>query len=163
MTDKTDLKKELWQRLENQKAAMMGLEGTGMHLRPMTPHVEPEKNRIWFLCTADNQLAEKAGGTARAHLTLQGTDERFYACVSGPLSVSQDSEKLNDLWSVFASAFLEGGPEDSGVVLLELQPDEAEIWTVDASGTQFAAEIARAAFGPKARPDLGTHDVVSLP
>ncbi|MEQ9257704.1 MAG: pyridoxamine 5'-phosphate oxidase family protein [Roseovarius sp.] len=163
MTDKTDLKTELWQRLDDQRAGMMGIEGTGMHLRPMTPHAEPEANRIWFLCAADNTLAEKKSETGRAHFTLQSPDERFYACVSGAVSVSEDSRKLNELWGVAAEAFFEGGPENSDAVLLELVPDEAEIWTVEASGTQFAAEIARAAAGPKARPDLGTHDVVALP
>jgi general stress protein 26 len=142
---------------------MMGIEGAGLHMRPMTPHADAARNSIWFLCAADNQLAQTGAETGRAQFTFQTPDERFYAWISGPVAVSRDRDKLNELWSVFASAFFEGGPEESDAVLLELTPQEAEIWTVEASGMQFAAEIARSAFGPKARPDLGTHEVVGLP
>jgi len=163
MTDQTDLKQDLWKRLDDQTAGMMGIEGAGLHMRPMTPHADAARNTVWFLCASDNQLAQTGAESGRAYFTIQSPDERFYACLSGPITVSRDRDKLNELWSVFASAFFEGGPEDSSAVLLELTPEEAEIWTVEASGTQFAAEIARAAFGAKSRPDLGTHDVVALP
>ncbi|GAW35143.1 hypothetical protein RA2_02203 [Roseovarius sp. A-2] len=163
MANHNDLKQDLWKRLNDQTAGMMGIEGADMHMRPMTPHADAAHNKVWFLCASDNQLTKTGAESGRAHFTAQSPDERFYACISGPISVRRDLDKLNELWSVFASAFFEGGPEESSAVLLELRPEEAEIWTVEASGMQFAAEIARAAFGPRSRPDLGTHDVVALP
>lgn len=163
MTDTTDLKTELWQRLDDQSAGMLGLEDSAMHLRPMTPHIEEDSNKIWFLCAADNQLTQMDGGSGKALFTVQSPDEHFYACIRGTLKVSHDKEKLNTLWSVFASAFFEGGPEESSAILLEMIPEEAEIWTIEAGGMQFAIEIARSAYGDKSQPDLGTHDIISLP
>jgi general stress protein 26 len=163
MADITDLKQELWQRIDDQSAGMLGLDGTPMHMRPMTPHSEKDRNTIWFLCAADNQLAQMDGGSGKAHFTLQSPDEHFYACLRGTLKVSHDQEKLNTLWSVYASAFFEGGPEESDAILLEMIPEEAEIWTIEAGGVQFAIEIARSAYGDKSEPDLGTHDIVALP
>lgn len=161
MTDTADLKRELWRRLEDQTAGMMGVDGAQMHMRPMTPYVDPEKNSVWFLCAPDNQLAQ-VDGTDKAQFTFQSPDEKFYACVSGSLDVSYDKGKLKDLWNIFASAFFEGSAEESDAILLEFQAEEAEVWTVEAGGLQFAAEIARSAFGDKSRPDLGTHEVFRL-
>ncbi|WP_306151767.1 pyridoxamine 5'-phosphate oxidase family protein [Roseovarius sp. MMSF_3281] len=161
MADIADLKREFWRRLEDQTAGMMGVEGTQMHMRPMTPYVDPEKNSVWFLCAPDNQLAQ-AEDTGKAHFTMQSPDEKFYACVSGRLDVSRDEKKLGELWNIFASAFFEGGPDDSDAILLEFKVEEAEVWTVEAGGMQFAAEIARSAFGDKDHPDLGTHEVIRL-
>jgi len=162
MADKTNLKHELWQRIDDQSAGMLGLEGTTMHMRPMTPHIDEARNTIWFLCASENQLAQMEGGSGKAHFTIQSADERFYACIRGTLRVSHDKDKLDTLWSVFASAFFEGGPEESDAILLELTPEDAEIWTVDVGKTHFAAEIARSAFGDKPQPDLGSHEMVSL-
>lgn len=161
MTDTSELKKELWLRLKSQAAGMMGLEGSDMHMRPMTPLVEKDSESVWFLTAPDNKLAQEG---AKVHFTVQSPDERFYACVSGPLAVSEDEEKLEQLWNVYASAFFEDGPHASDAVALELKPQEAEIWTIEANATQFAAEIASSsAFGGKDRPDLGSHKLVSLP
>lgn len=161
MTDSSELKKELWLRVKSQTAGMMGLAGGSMHMRPMTPLLEKDSESVWFLTAPDNKLAQEG---AKVHFTVQSPDERFYACVSGHLAASDDEKRLEQLWNVYASAFFEDGPQASEAVALELKPEEAEIWTIEANATQFAAEIAsRSAFGGKDRPDLGTHDVVSLP
>lgn len=161
MSEVSDLKLELWLRLQNQTAGMMGIEGGNMHMRPMSPLFRKDSKSVWFLCAPDNKLAQD---NAKVYFTVQSPDERFYACVTGTLAVSQDQEKLEEMWSVFASAFFEGGPKESNAILLELEPGEAEIWTVEAGGTQFAAEIvAHSAFGDTAKPNVGNHEVVSLP
>lgn len=159
----TDLKTTLWQRLNDQRAGMLGIDGTGMHMQPMTPYAEPDSNAVWFISAAESDLTRAAGGKT-AHFAFQSPDERFYACISGTIRKSDDRGKLKELWGTIPEAFFEGhGPEEADAVLLQMTPDEAAVWTSETGRLEFAAEIARAAASDSARPDLGRHDVIALP
>ncbi len=92
----TDLKTTLWQRLDNQRAGMLGIDAAGMHMQPMTPYADRDRNSLWFISAADSDLTEAAEGR-QAHFAFQTPDERFYACVSGNIGKSDDGEKLKEL------------------------------------------------------------------
>ena len=159
----TDLKTKLWTRLDDQRAGMLGIDETGMHMQPMTPYAEPDTNTVWFVSAAGSELSRAVRGD-KARFACQSPDERFYACLSGRIEKSDDIDKLKELWGTIPEAFFEGhGPEDSDAVLLQMTPDEAAVWTSETGRLEFAAEISRAAASGTSRPDLGTHDVIALP
>ncbi len=162
MTETTDLKTRLWKRLKNQRAGMLGLENNRLHMQPMTPYPDQAANRIYFIVSSDTELVGALPKADRACFTFQTPDESFYACITGPISISEDGEKLDELWSIVAAAFFEEGRDDPKVTLLEMVPENAAVWTTDADSFQFGVEIARAAAGEKDEPDLGRHEVLEL-
>lgn len=155
----TDAKAQLFDQLGQVKAGMLGVEGSGQHLQPMTPHVERDTGIIWFLTSRDTDLVKATGMGATAHFTFIGKDHDYYACMSGALSQEEDEDKIDEIWSAVAAAWFDGGREDHAVTLLKFTLREAAIWSSSSNPLKFAFEIARANVSEDT-PDLGTHKIV---
>lgn len=160
----SDARTRMWDEIEAVRIGMLGIDGDGQHLQPMSAYVDRERDALYFITASDTDLARsvREGGTAR--FTTGGKDGDFWVCATGRLVVSGDEAKLDEIWSVFAAAWFEGGRDDEKVTLLRMDLDEAAIWTADASKIGFMWEIAKANMGDKSEtPEVGDHVVVAFP
>lgn len=158
--DPEALRKALLEGLDEIRTGMLGLEGHSAHMQPMT-HFLDEKTRVLrFITARDTDLARRVGSAARARYTVADKGN-LYACITGDIAPSHNSDKLDELWSPAASMWFEGGREDPSVLLLEMRLEEAAVWTVEANALQFGIELIRANTGDHTA-DLGDHGVIRL-
>lgn len=157
--EKTDVAAELFDKLADVRAGMLGVGGAHTHMRPMTHHADPETGVIHFLTSRQTDLAREVGEGGVAHYCLVDDKDGYYACLTGTLSPSGDGALVDELWNPVVAAWFKGR-DDPDILLLNMPLREAEIWSSTGSSIHFGIEIVRANIDPGRVPDVGTHDVI---
>lgn len=161
-TDRTnvDAKAQLFDQLGDVKAGFLHAEKSGQHGQPMAPHGDPDAGVIWFITSRQSDLARAVGTGCPAHFTFTGKSHDYYASVDGRLSLSQDSAKLDEIWSAIAAAWFDKGREDADVALLRLDLQEGAVWSNTSNPVTFALQIPAANLSEEKKPDLGEHKII---
>lgn len=134
MHTNAELEEKFWKALKSDRVMMLGLDGVEHgHTRPMTGQFEADGGPIYFFTSTDNGLVARltSGQDAIAAFCAKGHD--LFASVSGTLSRDNDRATIDRLWNRFVAAWYEGGKEDPKLVLLRLDPKDAEIWLNESS------------------------------
>ena len=63
-----------------------------------------------------------------------------WVSLSGTARIVNDTDKLRELWSSFTGSWLEGGPEITNTVIIEIDADTAEYW--DTPGGSKVTQVA---------------------
>ncbi len=157
MKDLTHEQKDtFWTRLDKVRAGMLHTDPD--RVVPMSHYVDEDRGVLWFI-TAEGTDAHEAAKEGKAvHHIVGEADAKLYARIDGRLSVSDDKEKLDELWSPVAAAWFEDGREDDNVRLIKLTPTKAEAWMTDGAAG-FLYEIAKANLS-ETTPDAGDHGVI---
>lgn len=163
-TDRTahDATRQLFDHMDEVKAGMLGVAGSGQHMQPMAHHVDRDARMLWFITASDTDLVRAAGAGAVAHHCVIGKNHDFYACLKGRIAVSADEAKLDEIWNAVAAAWFEGGRGDDRITLLRMDLTEASVWSNTSSSMVFAYEIARANLSASHKPDIGEHRIIDL-
>lgn len=157
----TDMNKEFWNRMGDVQSGMLGLN-SDHRLVPMTPTLDDDPNEVWFITARGTELAAAAAiGAQEARFVVADPKAGLYADIDGTLTLSDDKEKLDEIWSAVASAWFEVGEDDPDVRLLHFAPRTAEAWVTATSGVKFLYEIARGNLTGK-NPDVGDHSTLTF-
>ena len=158
-----DAKERMWDEIDDVKVGMLGMISSGQHLQPMSAYIDREAGALWFITATDTDLARAVGQGAQARYTTGGKNGDFWVDATGMMTVSQDEEKLDEIWNAIAAAWFPEGRESGRILLLRMDLQEAAIWTADASKIGFLWEIAKANLGATHEtPDVGDHVVVNF-
>lgn len=134
MADEAEITAKFWKALKSDRTMFLGLasgEEDG-HARPMTAQIEgDEGGPIWFFAATDNAMVKNItpGTRAMGHFASKGHD--IWATIHGTLSTTQDRDLIDRLWNPFVAAWYTG-KDDPKIILIRLDPADAEIW-IDAS------------------------------
>lgn len=130
MTDTSDIKQTLWDKLSASPFIMIGLTGGGEHSEPLTAQLDKDQvDTLFFFVGKDNRLAK--GGAAMAQFVSKGHD--FFACLSGIAQVDNDFAMIDKLWNRQVEAWFSGGKDDPNLALLRFDISSAELWEADVS------------------------------
>ena len=157
--DAQEARAELFEKLSDVRAGMLGAGKSHERMRPMTHFVDEEKAVLWFITSRKADLAAEVGQGTVAHYCLVDDDDGYYAWITGTLTPSEDRAMLDNLWTPVAAAWF-SGRDDPDLLLLTMPMREAEVWSSTDSTLQFGIEIARANMDPDREPDVGAHDVI---
>jgi general stress protein 26 len=157
--DASDARAELFERLGDLRAGMLGVGGSHGHMRPMTHYLDQDGAAILFLTSRQTDLAREVGDGSAAHYCLVDDGDGFYACITGTLSPSRNEARIDEIWNPVAAAWFTGR-DDPDLLLLSMPMRKAEVWTSTDSTLHFGIEIVRANLDPDRVPDVGAHDVV---
>ena len=135
---------QLWERLQQVRAGMLGVAGDEGHMQPMTHFADQDLKTLYFVIARDATLVRDIGLGGTAEYVIVGKEQDYHASLRGPIRQSEDRAKLEEIWNSLVSAWFEGGPEDPNVVLLEMPLRDAAIWASTDSRVEFALEIAKA-------------------
>lgn len=136
---------QLWEEIDDINAGMLGVEGSGQHMQPMSPYCDREANRIWFFANRRDDIPQHLGtGAAHAHFCVTGKSHDYHACIAGSLRVNTDRTKVEEFWNPVAAAWYDQGKDDPDLVLLELALEDAAIWASSGNPLVFAWQIAKA-------------------
>jgi general stress protein 26 len=146
---------KFWDRLENVNAGMLGVFGEARHV-PMSHYADQPLNRLWFITARGTDLVKAVeAGAKDAHYVIASAGDGLYSNMTGTLSLSNDTAKLDEMWNAVASAWFEDGKRDADLRLLEFALSDVEVWTTK-GGVGFLFQVAKANItGDK--PDIGEH------
>lgn len=74
---------QLWKQLAEVRTVMLSAPQSGQHPQPMTQFADPESNAIWFITSADTDLAQAVGSGAAGQLTMVAPRQDYHASVRG--------------------------------------------------------------------------------
>ena len=150
--DPNKLIEDFWDHIDDTRAVMLDIDGRMM---PMSPQLDDDERVIWFITAEGTDAYKAAQGSGRVRLVAADSSAKLYADVQGSLTVANNPDKLDEIWSPVAAAWFDDGREDDDVRLLAFRPTEGEIWTTDGAAG-FLYEVAKANM-TEAKPDMGDH------
>ncbi|MBV7378840.1 pyridoxamine 5'-phosphate oxidase family protein [Maritimibacter dapengensis] len=159
-TAKTEPKELFWGTAEDTGFGMLGVEGSGQHMQPMTHFIDRDAKALWFITSLKTDLTRAVGAGAIAHFTLVSKGQDVQICARGKIKKVEDAAKRKELWNPVAGAWFED-QNDPALVLLKLDLEEASIWASTDSAFVFGWEIAKA-HAKGEEPDVGTHEVIAF-
>jgi len=149
MPTPAELEHQLWKALKSDMTVMLGLvDAEESHTRPMTAMIEGDAGPMWFFTARETSIVDALAAGHRAIATFAAKNHSLFAAIHGDLRIDNDRAVIDRLWNPFVAAWYEGGKDDPSLVLLRLDPDQAQIWE---NGSSLLAGI-RLLFGrdPKA-------------
>ncbi|KGM48553.1 pyridoxamine 5'-phosphate oxidase family protein [Pseudooceanicola atlanticus] len=153
----TKLTDTFWDRIGDARAGMLDVSGRAI---PMSPYADRENGVIWFITADGSDAAHTARGAGRVRYLIGDSAAKIYADIEGSLTVADNPDKLDELWSPVASAWFEDGREDDDVRLLAFRPATAEVWATDGAAG-FLYEVTKANLTDDT-PDAGDHGKITF-
>ncbi len=127
-------------------------DGEDIRARPMAAHVARDEHAIYFLTDADGHKDEEIVRNPNVGLAFADAGDQTYVAVTGRAAVSNDRQKIRELWSIWAKAWWDG-PDDPAIRVLKVTPKDAQYW--DSPGTVVSYVKMLAAAVSDARPAVG--------
>ena len=126
----TDAHKELWERIEDVRTAMLTTvepEGS-LRSRPMWTQGDEFEGSLWFFTSDEAPLVEELRRNPNVVLSYGAPDKDLYLSVSGRGELVRDKAKTKELWSVYAQAWFPEGEDDPHLALLRVDVERAQYW-----------------------------------
>jgi general stress protein 26 len=149
-----------WRMMDSVTFCMLAtLDGEQIRSRPMAAYVCKEEGAVYFLTDAESAKDEEIERAPNVNLAFADASAQTYVSVSGTAEVSNDREKIRELWGTPAKAWWDS-PDDPAIRVLKVTPGEAQYW--DSPGTVRAYVKMAAAAVSDARPAMGDSAKVEL-
>lgn len=150
----------VWEMIEDIGICMLvSRDGADLRARPMAAYFDRDTHEIFFLTDADSHKKEELERDPHVALTFADTDDQAYLCVTGMAAVSNDRERIRELWSTPAKAWWDS-PDDPSIRILKVTPKDAQYW--DSPGTVVSYIKMAAAAVSSSRPAMGENRKVDL-
>ncbi|WP_173932576.1 pyridoxamine 5'-phosphate oxidase family protein [Chelativorans sp. Marseille-P2723] len=159
MADRSDVDR-VWELMEKIGICMLASrDGADLRARPMAAYFDRDSRMIYFLTDAESHKDEEVARDPHVVLAFADTSNQNYLAVSGTAEVSDDREKVRQLWSTPAKAWWDS-PDDPSIRVLKITPKDAQYW--ESPGTVRSYIKMAAAAVSSTRPDLGDNVKVDL-
>lgn len=110
-------------------AMLTTVDRTGhLHSRPMMTLRKPADGALWFFAQGYSHAVDDVNGHRSVNIAYADPARGRYVSVSGRARVVNDRAKKKQLWERRLEAWLPGGIEDTSIVLLRVEVEEAEYW-----------------------------------
>lgn len=128
-------KEKLKDLIKDVKIAMLFTHSQqdGFNGRPMYTADLDENGTIWFFT---NEFSGKVDEITQDHdvaLSYTAASNNLYVVVKGRATVSNDRQKIEQLWNPSMKIWFPDGLSDPRIALLKVVPEEAEYWNGSSS------------------------------
>lgn len=140
---------------EFSSAMLVTHQRTGaLHARPMALAAKEADGILWFITSKSSPKVEELVEDARALVSFQ--DARKFAALGGFVELTDDPEKIRELWQESYRAWF-GTQENPEVLLLRFTPYYAEYWDNSGmNGLRYIFRATRALLNGKPLPEDGS-------
>jgi general stress protein 26 len=160
MTTASDETARVWELIDRIGFCMLStLDGEEIRSRPMAAHAVAHENAVYFLTDADSAKDEEVEARPQVNLAFADAGSHSYVSVTGRATVSNDRDKIRELFSTPAKAWWDS-PEDPSIRVLKVTPRDAQYW--DGPGRVRALIRMLAAAVSDKRPDMGDNAKVEM-
>ncbi len=120
----------LKEKIKDIKYAMLTtLEvGGDFHTRPMYTHEMEADGSLLFLTYRDSTKVTEVMQDNHVSLAYSDHGSDTYVAIAGKAEMTNDRQKIRDLWNDLLKAWFPNGPDDPNVMLLRVKPAKAEYW-----------------------------------
>ena len=132
-------------------------DGERQRARPLAARPRRDENRIYFLTDVEGEKDNQIEKFPKVALAFADVKSHDYLAVTGHAAVSNDREKIRQLWSTPDKAFWDDA-EDPSIRLIVVTPEDAELWLGPNRVVAGARLLGAALTG--AKPDLGENKKV---
>lgn len=134
-------------------------DGKEQRARPLAATVEKDEGAVYFLTDINGQKDDQIAEFPHVSVSFADHKHSKYVALSGKATISNDREKIKDLWSPFAKAWWDS-PEDPAIRVIKLVPSDAELWDSPGRIVTTISMLAAAVTGRT--PKIGENAKVTL-
>jgi general stress protein 26 len=150
----------VWELAEKISVAMLASwDGQNPHSRPMSAHAARDENAFYFLADKRHHKDDDIRKFPTVCLAFADASDQKYVSITGEAAVSNDCQKIKELWSPWAKAWWPS-PDDPNICLLKVVPTQAEYW--DTPGKVVSTVKMAVAVMTGSRPDIGKNRKVAM-
>lgn len=155
-----EAKDRIWELSEKIDVCMfVTWDGEYTRGRPLSARVHRDENSIYFLVNDDGAKNDQLKKFPKVTLAWADNSHYKYVTISGKAAVTNDREKIADLWEKTDEAWWDSS-SDPDIRLITVVPDEAELWDSPGKLTATAKMVVAAVTGAKA--DIGDNKKVEM-
>ena len=96
---------------------------------------------LWFLSAIDSQKNADIERNPQVQLLFQGSPHSDFLSVYGTASISQDKEKIKELWEPMIKTWFTEGVDDPRITVIRVEPTAGYYW--DTKHAQVVALFKR--------------------
>jgi general stress protein 26 len=96
--------------------------------RPMSVQDVDAEGNLWFLSARDSHKDEELTIDPRVRLFFQGTDHGDFLEINGYGAVSQDRDKIAQLWKPVMKTWFSEGPDDPRISVIKVTATDGYYW-----------------------------------
>ena len=152
----------VWDIIEKAPVGMLTTRFSGgLRARPLEARADRDAGIIWFVTDVRGAKDDEIDAAHDIGLVFYDEDGRAYLSITGRASVTRDTAKAKETWKKTDDVWLPGGPGDSNVRVLCVEPITAELWDGPSSAAGAAFEFAKARLTGE-KPNLGENRKVTV-
>ncbi len=142
-------------------AMLVTHDGNGDHLRarPMAATPAQSDHAIWFLTSVEAGKDDEINDNPNVCVAFADPAKHNYVSVTGTATVSNDRQKIRELWTMSAKAWWKD-ENDPLIRVLRVTPSYAEYWESPGATVSYVKMAMAVIRGDK--PDLGEHAKVAM-
>jgi general stress protein 26 len=133
-------------------------DGERQRARPLSSRPNRDEGRIYFLTDVSGHKDEQIEQFPKVTLAYADIRAHDYLAITGHATVSNDREKIRELWSSADEAWWDSA-DDPAIRVIAVEPDDAELWKgpnrIIAGAKMLAAAVtgAKMEFGENQKVD----------
>jgi general stress protein 26 len=122
--------------------------GQPLKVRPMAIQKVEENGTFWFLSASDSHKNADIQADNQVHLLFQGSPHSDFLSVFGTATISQDKEKIKELWNPILKAWFTEGQDDPRITVIRIAAKEGYYWdNKHGNAVAFVKTMAGAVMG----------------
>ncbi|MDQ3016142.1 MAG: pyridoxamine 5'-phosphate oxidase family protein [Bacteroidota bacterium] len=121
--------------------------------RPMALQGVDEDGTLNFFSAKSSNKNYELHENPAVQLYFANGGSSEYLSVYGKATISQDMAKINELWTAWAKAWFQGGPEDPELTLIQVKPEVSEYWDTKVNKVVSLIKIAASIVTGKVNDD----------
>ncbi|WDF54093.1 pyridoxamine 5'-phosphate oxidase family protein [Mucilaginibacter sp. KACC 22063] len=122
--------------------------GIPLSVRPMSIQKIDDEGNFWFLSAKDSHKNEEIGVDPFVHLLFQGSAHSDFLNIYGLAEISDDKEKIKELWEPILKTWFTEGEDDPRISVVKVEPTEGYYWdNKHGNAVAFAKQTIGAVLG----------------
>ena len=102
--------------------------GKAFDTRPMAVQEIDDQGNFWFLSSNDSHKNSEVQSDPEVQLLFQGSDYSDFMSIYGTATVSEDKERIKELWNPMLKTWFTEGVDDPRISVIMVKPTEGYYW-----------------------------------
>jgi general stress protein 26 len=122
--------------------------GLPFSTRPMSPQKVDDNGDLWFLSANDSHKNAELATDPMVQLLFQGSKYSDFLTVYGIAEISEDKEKIKELWEPILKTWFTEGIDDPRISVIKVSPTQGYYWdNKHGNAIAFVKQLVGAALG----------------
>jgi general stress protein 26 len=152
----------IWDIIEKASPCMLTTRfAGGLRARPLEARPNRHAGLICFVTDFRSDKEDEVQANPDVGIVFIDSKDNAYVSITGRACILRDAEKIKAFWRKSDDVWWPGGPEDSDVCLLQVEPIIGELWDEPRSRIVTYLEFAKAKL-TGLEPNLGENRKVTV-